>query len=52
MAVFFIRRYKHIKGFENEDSPELMAKNLVSYCFKHIQKVLYQGNISKIILKF
>lgn len=36
---FFIRRYKYIKGFEPDDSPELMAKNLVSYCFKHIQKV-------------
>lgn len=36
---FFIRRYKYIVGFESGDSPELMAKNLVSYCFKHIQKV-------------
>lgn len=36
---FFIRRYNQIKGFEKEDSPEIMAKNLVSYCFRHIQKV-------------
>jgi len=36
---FFIRRYKYIEGFEQDDSPELMAKNLVSYCFKHIQKI-------------
>ena len=36
---FFIRRYKYIKGFDQNDNPETMAKNLVSYCFKHIQKV-------------
>lgn len=36
---FFIRRYKHIRGFEKDDSSETMAKNLVSYCFKHIQKI-------------
>lgn len=36
---FFIRRYKHIRGFDKNDKPEVMAKNLVSYCFKHIQKV-------------
>lgn len=36
---FFIRRYKHIQGFDKTDSAELMAKNVVSYCFKHIQKI-------------
>ncbi len=36
---FFIKRYKCIKGFEKSDSAELMAKNLVSYCFKHIQRI-------------
>jgi len=36
---FFIRRYKYINGFNQDDTPEIMAKNLVSYCFKHIQKV-------------
>lgn len=36
---FFIRRYKFIKGFDKQDSPELMARNIVSYCFKHIQRV-------------
>ena len=36
---FFIRRYKYINGFNQADTPEIMAKNLVSYCFKHIQKV-------------
>lgn len=36
---FFIRRYKYINGFNQSDTPETMAKNLVSYCFKHIQKV-------------
>lgn len=36
---FFINRYKYIKGFNTDDTPELMAKNLVSYCFKHIQRV-------------
>lgn len=36
---FFIRRYKFIKGFESTDSPEIMAKNIVSYCFKHIQRI-------------
>ncbi len=36
---FFIRRYKYINGFEKSDSAELMAKNLVSYCLKHIQKI-------------
>lgn len=36
---FFIRRYKYINGFHQDDTPEIMAKNLVSYCFKHIQKV-------------
>lgn len=36
---FFLKRYKHIKGFEKTDNPELVAKNLVSYCFRHIQKI-------------
>jgi hypothetical protein len=36
---FFLKRYKYINGFEKEDSPEIVAKNLVSYCFKHIQRV-------------
>lgn len=36
---FFIRRYKYIEGFEGSDSPQVIAKNLVSYCLKHIQKV-------------
>ena len=36
---FFIRRYKYINGFFQSDSPDVMAKNLVSYCFKHIQRV-------------
>lgn len=36
---FFIRRYNYIHGFDKGDSPEIMAKNLVSYCFRHIQKV-------------
>ena len=36
---FFIRRYKYITGFSKDDSAELMAKNVVSYCFKHIQKI-------------
>ncbi|MCR9172106.1 MAG: NYN domain-containing protein [bacterium] len=36
---FFIRRYRFINGFNKDDSAELMAKNLVSYCFRHIQKV-------------
>ena len=36
---FFIKRYRFIKGFEKTDSAETMAKNLVSYCFKHIQRI-------------
>lgn len=36
---FFLKRYKYIKGFEKEDTPETIANNLVSYCFKHIQRV-------------
>lgn len=36
---FFLRRYKHIVGFESEDSSEIVAKNLVSYCFKHIWRI-------------
>ncbi len=36
---FFIRRYKYINGFESSDTAEIMAKNIVTYCFKHIQKI-------------
>lgn len=36
---FFIRRYRFIKGFESFDSPEEVAKNLVSYCFRHINRI-------------
>lgn len=36
---FFLRRYKYIRGFERTDEPEVVAKNIVSYCFRHIQKV-------------
>ena len=36
---FFIRRYKYISSFEQYDPPELMAKNLVAYCLRHIQKI-------------
>ena len=46
---FFIRRYKYIEGFHSEDSADIMAKNLVSYCFRHIQRVKYneQGYVNK-----
>lgn len=36
---FFLRRYKYIRGFDKTDLPEVVAKNLVSYCFRHIQKI-------------
>lgn len=36
---FFLKRYKYIRGFERTDDPEIVAKNLVSYCFRHIQKI-------------
>ena len=36
---FFLKRYKQIKGFDSDDTPETVAKNLVSYCFKHINRV-------------
>lgn len=36
---FFLKRYKYIKGFEKTDAPEIVAKNIVSYCFRHIQKI-------------
>ncbi len=36
---FFIKRYKFIQGFESSDTAEKVAKNIVSYCFKHIQKI-------------
>jgi len=36
---FFLKRYHCIKGFEKEDPAELVAQNLVKYCFKHIQRI-------------
>ena len=36
---FFIRRYKCIEGFNESDPPELVAKNIVQYCFRHIQRI-------------
>jgi len=36
---FFVRRYKYINGFDQKDGPELMAKNIVSYCYRHIQLI-------------
>jgi uncharacterized LabA/DUF88 family protein len=36
---FFLKRYKHIKGFNLDDSAETFAKNIVRYCYKHIDKV-------------
>ena len=36
---FFIKRYKYINGFEKSDSPQSVAKNIVSYCFKHISRI-------------
>lgn len=36
---FFLRRYGYINGLNLTDPPELVAKNLVSYCFKHITRV-------------
>lgn len=36
---FFLKRYSYIEGFEKTDPAELVAKNLVSYCFKHIQRI-------------
>lgn len=36
---FFLKRYKFINGFDKTDIPEVVAKNLVSYCFKHIYRV-------------
>jgi len=36
---FFLRRYKYIRGFERTDEPEVVAKNIVLYCFRHIQKI-------------
>ncbi|MBD79221.1 MAG: hypothetical protein CL840_09900 [Crocinitomicaceae bacterium] len=36
---FFLKRYQYIEGFEKGDDAETVAKNLVSYCFKHIQRI-------------
>ncbi|MCF8359480.1 MAG: NYN domain-containing protein [Prolixibacteraceae bacterium] len=36
---FFIKRYRFINGFNTNDTPETMAKNIVFYCFRHIQKI-------------
>ncbi|MEZ4104667.1 MAG: NYN domain-containing protein, partial [Candidatus Paceibacterota bacterium] len=36
---FFVKRYSYIKGFEQSDAPETVARNLVSYCFRHIQRI-------------
>lgn len=36
---FFLKRYRFINGFSSDDSAQLVAKNLVSYCFKHIYRV-------------
>lgn len=38
-GAFFLKRYKYIKGFEKDDSPNKVAKNLVLYCYEHIRKV-------------
>ena len=34
---FFLRKYKHIRGFEKTDEPEVVAKNIVSYCFRYTE---------------
>lgn len=36
---FFLRRYKYILGFNVTDSPEVIAKNIVSYSFRHLTKI-------------
>lgn len=36
---FFLKRYRYIKGFEKNDTPDVVAKNLFDYCFKHILRV-------------
>lgn len=36
---FFLKRYSHVKGFQKEDTPEIVAKNLVGYCFRHIDRL-------------
>lgn len=36
---FFTKRYHYIQGFSKTDSAETMAKNLVTYCFRHIQRI-------------
>ena len=35
---FFLKRYKTIKGFSNEDEAETVALNLVKYCNAHIKR--------------
>ena len=34
---FFLRKYKHIRGFEKTDELEVVAKNIVSYCFRYTE---------------
>lgn len=36
---FFLKRYRYIKGFDREDPPNEVAKNLVAYCMKHIERI-------------
>lgn len=36
---FFIKRYKYVQGFEQNDPPELYAENLVRYCGKHLNRI-------------
>lgn len=36
---FFLKRYRYIQGFNKDDNPETVARNLVLYCFKHIQRI-------------
>jgi hypothetical protein len=38
---FFVRRYCKINGCNQSDSPVIMAKNLVRYCNRHIQRENY-----------
>ena len=49
---FFIRRYKYIKGFESSDTPDIVAKNIVSYCFKHIQNRNFFKEIRYLLFLF
>lgn len=36
---FFIKRYPFINGFSKTDPPEIVAKNLTAYCFRHIRRI-------------